>query len=57
MVFLVGVLALLSVVPFATAQDNLPKIGFLPGTVDPFYQVMELGVKAAIADFGLEVVS
>ncbi len=40
-----------------TAQDDLPKIGFLPGVVDPFYEVMELGVNAAVADFGLEVVT
>jgi ribose transport system substrate-binding protein len=39
------------------AQDDLPKIGFLPGVVDPFYQVMELGVNQAVADFGLEVVT
>ncbi len=48
----------LSVIPFsAAAQDDVPKIGFLPGVVDPFYQVMELGVNQAVADFGLEVVS
>lgn len=41
----------------AVAQDDLPKIGFLPGVVDPFYQVMELGVNAAAADFGVEVVT
>lgn len=41
----------------ATAQDDLPKIGFLPGVVDPFYQVMELGVNAAAEDFGVEVVT
>lgn len=52
---LVAVLAL----PFmpATGQEDLPKIGFLPGVVDPFYQVMELGVNQAVADFGLEVVT
>jgi len=43
----------------ASAQEgeDLPKIGFLPGVVDPFYQVMELGVNQAIEDFGLEVVT
>lgn len=41
----------------ATAQDDKPKIGFLPGVVDPFYQVMELGVNQAVKDFGLEVVT
>jgi ribose transport system substrate-binding protein len=41
----------------AQAQFKKPKIGFLPGVVDPFYQVMEIGVKEAAADFGLEVVA
>jgi ribose transport system substrate-binding protein len=52
-------LVLLSVVPFVAAQDApaKPKIGFLPGVVDPFYQVMEIGVNEAVADFGLEVVT
>lgn len=53
----VTLLIVLSVAPFAATQDDLPKIGFLPGVVDPFYQVMELGVNAAVADFGLEVVT
>lgn len=52
-VMLVASLGSLSV----TAQEDLPKIGFLPGVVDPFYQVMEIGVDKAVADFGLEVVS
>lgn len=33
------------------------KIGFLPGVVDPFYQVMQLGVEAAANDLGVEVVT
>ncbi|MFV2063506.1 MAG: ABC transporter substrate-binding protein [Chloroflexota bacterium] len=38
----------------AAAQDDEQiQIGFLPGVIDPFYQVMELGVNAAIADAGL----
>ena len=41
----------------AEAQVKKPKIGFLPGVVDPFYQVMEIGVNEAAADFGLEVVT
>lgn len=42
----------------ASAQDaEKPKIGFLPGVVDPFYQVMELGVNKAVEDYGLEVVT
>ena len=40
----------------ATAQDKI-KIGFLPGVVDPFYQVMQLGVEAAAKDLGIEVVT
>jgi ribose transport system substrate-binding protein len=39
----------------ATAVDI--KIGFLPGVVDPFYQVMETGVNAAAEDLGIEVVT
>jgi ribose transport system substrate-binding protein len=49
---------MMAMVPAASAQDvEKPKIGFLPGVVDPFYQVMELGVNRAVADYGLEVVS
>jgi ribose transport system substrate-binding protein len=33
------------------------KIGFLPGTVDPFYQVMQLGVEQAAKDLGVDVVT
>lgn len=39
----------------AIAQDI--KIGFLPGVVDPFYQVMEVGVNTAAADLGVAVVT
>lgn len=39
----------------AAAQDKI-KIGFLPGVVDPFYQVMQVGVEKAAADLGIEVV-
>src|SRR5215510_1885243 len=38
------------------AQDKI-KIGFLPGVVDPFYQVMQLGVEAAAKDLNIEVVT
>src|ERR1700730_4652931 len=41
----------------AEAQVKKQKIGFLPGVVDPFYQVMEIGVNEAAADLGLEVVT
>src|SRR6478672_6750659 len=40
----------------ADAQDKI-KIGFLPGVVDPFYQVMQLGVEAAATQLGIEVVT
>ncbi|MGO8798282.1 MAG: ABC transporter substrate-binding protein [Roseiarcus sp.] len=33
------------------------KIGFLPGVVDPFYQVMQIGVEAAAKDLGVDVVT
>jgi ribose transport system substrate-binding protein len=33
------------------------KIGFLPGVVDPFYQVLQLGVEKAAKDLGVEVVT
>ena len=38
------------------AQEKI-KIGFLPGVVDPFYQVMQKGVEKAAADLGVEVVT
>src|SRR5260370_16652990 len=40
----------------AAAAEKL-KIGFLPGVVDPFYQVMQLGVEAAAKDLGVDVVT
>ena len=50
--------AVLCVAPFsASAQDAKIKIGFLPGVVDPFYQVMQLGVEKAAKDLGIEVVT
>ena len=33
------------------------KIGFLPGVVDPFYQVMQLGVEKAAGELGIDVVT
>ena len=41
----------------ALAQDDDITIGFLPGVVDPFYQVMQLGVEGAVADLGLKLVT
>src|ERR1700682_286721 len=40
----------------AEAAEKL-KIGFLPGVVDPFYQVMQLGVEAAAKALGVDVVT
>jgi ribose transport system substrate-binding protein len=39
------------------AQAEKLKIGFLPGVVDPFYQVMQLGVEKAAKDLGIDVVT
>ncbi|HVU13019.1 MAG TPA: ABC transporter substrate-binding protein [Phototrophicaceae bacterium] len=54
-------LVLLAIVPLsAAAQPQATpkiKIGFVAGIVDPFYQVMEVGINQAVADFGLSVVS
>jgi ribose transport system substrate-binding protein len=48
----------ISVAPASlSAQDNTITIGFLPGVVDPFYQVMQLGVEAAAKDMGVQVVT
>jgi ABC-type sugar transport system substrate-binding protein len=41
----------------AFAQDAQIRIGFLPGVVDPFYQVMQIGVEQAAEDLGIEVVT
>jgi ribose transport system substrate-binding protein len=49
LVLVVALLAL-SLIPYAVAQDDRPTIGFLPGVVDPFYQVMELGINQAETD-------
>ncbi len=52
---LTGAIALASAMG-AAAQEKV-KIGFLPGVVDPFYQVMQLGVEKAAKDLGVEVVT
>ena len=49
-----------ALVPAAVAaQDDMekPNIAFLPGILDPFYQVMELGVNAAAADMGVQIIT
>ena len=42
--------------PAAHAAEKL-KIGFLPGVVDPFYQVMQIGVEKAAKEIGAELVT
>ncbi len=54
---LAGVLGLALAVHHGHAAGQKLKIGFLPGVVDPFYQVMQLGVEAAAKDLGIEVVT
>ncbi len=49
-------LALLPAAASAQDEDQI-KIGFLPGVIDPFYQVMELGVNAAAAEYGIDVIT
>jgi len=41
----------------AFAQKDALTIGFLPGVVDPFYQVMQIGVEKAAADLGYKVIT
>lgn len=50
------VVALALAPALVAAQAEKPTIGFLPGIEDPFYHVMENGVDAAAADFGVEIV-
>lgn len=56
--FLAAVAALaLAAGPLTADAAGKIKIGFLPGVVDPFYQVMQLGVEAAAKQYDLEVVT
>ena len=48
-------MALAAAPQFAAAKTI--KVGFLPGVVDPFYQVMQIGVEKAAKDLGIEVVT
>jgi ribose transport system substrate-binding protein len=56
LLILLVVVAVISVAPIATAQDNKPKVAFIPGIEDPFYRAMQVGVEKAMNDFGLEVI-
>lgn len=53
--FVVILILSVSVVPAFSQDDDTIVIGFLPGVVDPFYQLMEIGVNQAIADSGLNI--
>ena len=44
-------------IPLSASAAGKIKIGFLPGVVDPFYQVMQVGVEQAAKDLGIEVVT
>jgi ribose transport system substrate-binding protein len=51
-----ALLLTLTIAPAAVAQDDDElNIAFLPGVEDPFYRVMEKGIKAAGEDFGLDI--
>ncbi|HVZ13407.1 MAG TPA: ABC transporter substrate-binding protein [Bauldia sp.] len=54
--FAAAAVAALALAGTAQAQDKI-KIGFLPGTVDPFYQNMQRGVEQAAKDLGVDVVT
>ncbi|RMF76799.1 MAG: sugar ABC transporter substrate-binding protein [Chloroflexi bacterium] len=50
------VMMMLLALPMTTsAQDDTIVIGFLPGVVDPFYQLMEVGVRQAVEDSSLDI--
>jgi len=51
-----GMLAAFAAAPQSANAADI-KIGFLPGVVDPFYQVMQVGVEQAAKDVGVEVVT
>lgn len=54
---LFAALALAAAPHTARAQSANITIGFLPGVVDPFYQVMQLGVEAAADDLGVKIIT
>jgi ribose transport system substrate-binding protein len=57
MLLLVVALVMLSVAPMMVSaqDDDSITIGFLPGVVDPFYQVMQIGVERAAADSAITI--
>ena len=54
---LVAALAVSVVPDVVAAKGDKISIGFLPGVVDPFYQVMQLGVEAAAKKANVAVVT
>ena len=54
---LVAALAMSVVPDVVAAKGDKISIGFLPGVVDPFYQVMQLGVEAAAKKVNVAVVT
>ena len=54
--FAAAAVAALVLATNANAQGKI-KIGFLPGTVDPFYENMQRGVEQAAKDLGVDVVT
>jgi ribose transport system substrate-binding protein len=54
---LMAALAISAVPDVAPAKGDKITIGFLPGVVDPFYQVMQLGVEAAAKKMNINVVT
>jgi ribose transport system substrate-binding protein len=51
-----SIILVFSVLPaMSSAQDEPLVIGFLPGVVDPFYQLMEIGVRQAAEDSALNI--
>jgi len=51
-------LVVMGVLPLTVAgaqDDDTLTIGFLPGVVDPFYQLMQIGVEQAVADSSLDI--
>ncbi len=56
LLFAAAAIAVVALPLSANAQSKI-KIGFLPGTVDPFYQNMQRGVEQAAKDLGVDVVT
>ena len=52
LLIVVILMLVVSIAPVAVnGQNDTIKIGFLPGVVDPFYQVMQIGVERSRGGF------